>query len=70
MEQVVEIILAWPAIVQGALGSGLFWLILLLGQKSSSVSTSKYLRFSNKQRLDQANQVGLKTVFCFRSSTF
>jgi hypothetical protein len=33
MQELVEAIKAWPVIVQGALGSALFWLILLVGQK-------------------------------------
>lgn len=32
MQEFVDAIKAWPVIVQGALGSALFWLILLIGQ--------------------------------------
>jgi len=34
-------IMKWPVIVQGALGSGLFWLILLIGQKAMVHISSK-----------------------------
>jgi hypothetical protein len=36
-----EFIQSWPVIIQGALGSALFWLILVLGQKSVQFITSK-----------------------------
>ena len=38
---IFEEILKWPIIVQGALGSALFWLVLLLGQKSTNFLASK-----------------------------
>ncbi|MFT5266222.1 MAG: hypothetical protein ACI8YQ_004986 [Polaribacter sp.] len=38
VNELVNTILEWPLIIQGALGSGLFWLVLLLGQKLSSLS--------------------------------
>ncbi|GAB2877541.1 hypothetical protein ACCI51_08305 [Microbulbifer echini] len=37
---IVNQILSWPAIVQGAIGSGLFWLVLHLGQKITKISQS------------------------------
>ncbi|GAW97997.1 hypothetical protein MTCD1_03655 [Colwellia marinimaniae] len=33
VSDIVNAVLEWPLIIQGALGSGLFWLLLLLGQK-------------------------------------
>jgi hypothetical protein len=33
VKQIFEEILKWPIIVQGALGSALFWLLLTLGEK-------------------------------------
>lgn len=38
MSDIIKSILAWPLIVQGALGSGLFWLVLLIGQKATALS--------------------------------
>tara|TARA_R110002124_G_scaffold226254_1_gene391428 strand:+ start:683 stop:1201 length:519 start_codon:yes stop_codon:yes gene_type:complete len=45
LNEIIEIIKGWPGIVQGALGSGLFWLILLLGKELSAKAT---LYFSKK----------------------
>ena len=38
---IIKAISDWPVIVQGALGSGLFWIILELGQRSTKSITSK-----------------------------
>lgn len=51
MEIIINRILQWPVIVQGALGSGLFWLILFLGQKAFAASSSKYISFNKNRRL-------------------
>ncbi|MBU1233296.1 MAG: hypothetical protein KKD01_01260 [Proteobacteria bacterium] len=46
MEKLIQQILEWPIIVQGALGSGLFWLLLRLGQKVFSIATEFASKFS------------------------
>ena len=51
MQTTLDIIKDWPIIVQGALGSGLFWLVLLIGQKVTSDLTQKYAQHSKKSRL-------------------
>lgn len=51
METIVDSILQWPVIVQGALGSCLFSLTLFLGQKAFAASSSKYLAFNRRLRL-------------------
>jgi hypothetical protein len=62
MEIIIDRILQWPVIVQGALGSGLFWLILFIGQKAFAVSSSRYITFSKKRRLNslQAESIRYK----------
>ena len=39
--EILNTILEWPIIVQGALGSALFWLILVAGQKLTALISSK-----------------------------
>jgi small-conductance mechanosensitive channel len=51
MEDLIEAVKAWPVIVQGALGSGLFWLILFIGQKFATSVAGKYSNASKKARL-------------------
>lgn len=45
---IVKKILEWPAIVQGALGAALFWLVLLIGQKLVDIFTKGATAFSSK----------------------
>jgi len=54
MEEFIEAIKAWPVIVQGALGSAAFWLLLNLGQwltERTSKSTSSFLHKTKKSAL-------------------
>lgn len=51
METIIETIRDWPVIVQGALGSGLFWAILLFGQKLNVLIAKKYSHISRKARI-------------------
>lgn len=55
MEKLVLIVSDWPLIVQGALGSGLFWLILLVGQKVSSKIADSFSSYSSKAKEEQLN---------------
>jgi hypothetical protein len=41
MNQIIETVTDWPIIVQGALGSGFFWLLLTLGQKATQAIFKK-----------------------------
>ncbi|MFB3240567.1 hypothetical protein Q7C15_17470 [Aeromonas salmonicida] len=50
MSDILKIILEWPVIVQGSLGSGLFWVVLFLGQKAFEKSWEKYSIHSVKAR--------------------
>ncbi|WP_273984237.1 hypothetical protein [Vibrio parahaemolyticus] len=52
MENLINMIKDWPVIVQGALGSGLFWLILLVGNKLQSAFSQKYSTYSVKSRMN------------------
>ena len=40
--EIIGKILEWPIIVQGALGSGLFWLVLFAGQKITNKISEKW----------------------------
>lgn len=51
MNEIVQEILKWPIIVQGALGSGLFWLILFLGQKAALLVSNRLSKYSVKKRI-------------------
>ncbi|MDV5033002.1 hypothetical protein [Vibrio diabolicus] len=52
MDSLINTIKDWPVIVQGALGSGLFWLILLVGNKLQSALSEKYSSHSTKSRIN------------------
>jgi hypothetical protein len=47
---IVKTILQWPVIVQGALGSALFWLILVLGQTAIGLISRRATKFSTDWR--------------------
>ncbi len=54
MEEFIEAVKAWPVIIQGALGSALFWLILLAGQwltEKANKSSSAFLVKTKKSSL-------------------
>ena len=40
--EIVKQILSWPTIVQGALGSGLFWLIIVVGEYVTKLFKNKF----------------------------
>lgn len=48
--ELIEVVKDWPVIVQGALGSGLFWIILLIAQKSFDFGVSYLSKHSKQQR--------------------
>ena len=50
MNEIIVIVKEWPVIVQGALGSALFWLILLIAQKASALGASFFSNRSKAQR--------------------
>ncbi|MNZ96979.1 hypothetical protein D3C78_1161990 [compost metagenome] len=50
MHELLEAVKAWPVIVQGALGSALFWLILLAAQKITAIVSEAYSRHSTTAR--------------------
>jgi hypothetical protein len=41
----------WPALLQGVIGSALFWLLLTLGQRVSEWLTGRYSRYSQEVKL-------------------
>lgn len=56
MSNFINIITEWPLIVQGALGSGLFWLVLLVGQKASAYFSKKLSTYSVARREHYLNR--------------
>lgn len=42
MSELIDEVMRWPIIFQGALGSGLFWIVLLIGQKAVDKVSSTY----------------------------
>ena len=46
MAQLIELVTAWPVIVQGAIGSALFAISVLIGQKAMAFSIEAYSRVS------------------------
>ncbi|WP_349741502.1 hypothetical protein [Roseateles cavernae] len=50
VETLIKAITDWPVLVQGAVGSALFWLVLLVGQKGVSAATTKYSSKSKAKR--------------------
>lgn len=51
MQELIDAVKAWPVIVQGALGSALFWLVLLIGQSLTTRITRNYSNHSKQARL-------------------
>ncbi len=49
--EIIEAIKDWPVIVQGALGSALFWLISLVAQRIVAIGVVKASKHSNQERL-------------------
>ncbi len=52
MEELIQKITEWPIIVQGALGSALFWVLLVIGRKIASFITEKLSYFSKQSQID------------------
>ena len=51
LNELIDAMKEWPVIIQGALGSGLFWLILLLAQKAFMISSSYFSKRSKEERI-------------------
>jgi len=67
MQEIINIIKEWPVIVQGALGSGLFWLTLLIGQKIIEFLSYRYSKHSTKTRktwlINRTAVIGLRLSY-------
>lgn len=50
MNELIEAVKAWPVIIQGALGSALFWLILVIGQLVTDTLAKRYSHHSREAR--------------------
>jgi hypothetical protein len=59
----VAAITAWPVLIQGAIGSAIFWLVLLLGQKLAVRASAKYSESSKKRRKDFLMEQRLKYYY-------
>ncbi|EGR3456682.1 hypothetical protein ACCH75_004619 [Vibrio parahaemolyticus] len=53
MANLISVVTDWPVIVQGALGSAAFWLILLVCQKLASAINEKYSHHSKQSRISK-----------------
>ena len=51
MQELIDAVRAWPVIIQGALGSALFWLVLLIGQALTGRIAKGYSSHSKQARL-------------------
>jgi hypothetical protein len=51
MNNLIKEILEWPIILQGALGSFLFWMLLSGGQKLTSFLVEKFSKYSKTKKL-------------------
>lgn len=57
MTEVFEVVNSWPVLIQGALGSGLFWLVLKISQKLVSYLGSSLGRiFRNIRKTELINE--------------
>jgi hypothetical protein len=54
MKELIDAIKAWPIIIQGALGSALFWLVLIVGQKLADAILP---RISSRNRVRQRRRL-------------
>jgi hypothetical protein len=59
MNELITTIKDWPVIVQGALGSALFWFILLIGQKIATFCAST---FNTHNKIRRQRQVRIKLL--------
>ena len=66
MQETINIIKEWPTIIQGALGSALFWLILIFSEKLFVFLSKKYSIHSKKSRktwiINRMAAIGLSTA--------
>lgn len=51
MQELIDAIKAWPIIIQGALGSALFWLVLLVAEQARRVAAAEYSKRSRSNRM-------------------
>ncbi len=52
MEEIILKVTEWPVIIQGALGSGLFWLLLILGTKTTNFISNKIGSFTENASIE------------------
>jgi hypothetical protein len=50
MEELIIAVKNWPVLVQGALGSALFWLLLVIGQKMAALLSDRWGRISQASK--------------------
>ncbi len=62
MSELLNEVLQWPIIAQGALGSGLFWVILIVGQRLITFISKYYVRHSDKRYRNQLYSELLKYI--------
>lgn len=58
LQRFVTAVQDWPVLVQGALGSGLFWLVLLVAQRTTAFLSSHIaLQSKHRRQADLKNQL-------------
>ncbi len=50
MEKLIAAIQDWPILIQGAIGSALFWVLLALGQKLMTFLSAKFSSLSKRRK--------------------
>ena len=50
MDKLIQAIQDWPVLVQGAVGSGIFWLFLFVGQKVAMFVSSHVVELNKKSK--------------------
>ncbi len=50
MDKLISAVSDWPVLVQGAIGSALFWLVLVFGQKIAAYASVHFATRSRKKR--------------------
>jgi hypothetical protein len=60
MQELIDAIKAWPIIIQGALGSALFWLVLVVGQKITNALSIRFSTQSKSRRRARLVNQGLR----------
>ena len=57
MTESINLVKAWPVIIQGALGSALFWILLVVAQRAFNFTSEYFSKRSKEQsRLNKVQE--------------